>query len=267
MTETQPWINQTMPMRDGGHVDLSILRERFYSSDIGRMFYDQTPRYVKRNTEIPRDNRRAIEYIGEDACPVGHQLELADIHLREVLRAEHEAQTLFMPSPDDIALLEFIASFHDIGESEHPSLLALEFNTVGDIPCGEKTDKQRKDEAEIRVYLLNRFFYDIDEDLLRRAEAIILHKPLPGDEHLHEIYEAAHDLQVFSTIDVARENSTNKGFSSHARTGLGKFASRVTTSHLPVLSKRAYFVAAGERITQEHALLAVATEQIHDTAA
>lgn len=253
-TEQLPWTDLAIPTKHGDFVDLSSLRDRFYGSEIGQAFYRQTPRFTKRHTDIPV--AAATRYIGPDACPVQHQLELADIHVPSVLQAEYTAQTLFSPSRDAALLLSFVATFHDIGESEHPSLSELGMTTVGDIPCGEKTDEQRRHEAEIRVHLFGHFFPDIDPRFLERAEAIILHDPLPGDEIIHEYFEAAHDLQVLSTANFARERSTDPNIPDGIRPILGEFATAVTDSHLPVLRKRSYFLAVGGDLSPQ-------SEQLH----
>ncbi|HTK39321.1 MAG TPA: hypothetical protein VL362_00480 [Patescibacteria group bacterium] len=243
-----------VPTTDGTYVDTSFLRQRFYGSDLGKAFARQTPRFIKRHTELSEED--ALRYLGGDACPVHHQLELADIHLATVLEAEQNDGTLFAPSIEDTGLLYFVSTFHDIGESEHESLVNAGLVTVGDIPHGEKTDEDRAHEATVRRALYRTYFADVDPYFLERAEAIILHKPLPGDEHLHDLYEAAHDLQVFATVDVAAENARDPSIAAEVRAALGRFAHQVThgrdgdSGHLAILRQRSYFAAIKDDVAQ-----------------
>ena len=51
--------------------------------------------------------------------------------------------------------------------------------------------------------MYNTFFSDIDKVFIDRVEAIIAHKPQRGDEFLHEVFELAHDLQMYATAERA----------------------------------------------------------------
>ena len=177
------------------------LRERFRATDVRNEFIQQTPRFTQR---FPIPKEKAIEYIGNDACPEMHQFDLADRHFLPLIEAERQAGTLFYPtSEDDRSLGYFVCSFHDLGEPEHLSLIEAGLTPVGDLPAGTKTEQNRIDEKRVLEFIFRTNFGDIDPAFLERAIAIITHKPLPGDEFLHDLFQAAHDFQTLETTRIA----------------------------------------------------------------
>ncbi len=191
-----------IPSNNGGYIDLGELRDRFYDSDIAHGMNKQTPRYASR---FPEEHYSRIpELLGDDSLPLEHQMELAERHLTATLAAEIGKK--YEISPEDQALLYFTAFFHDVGESEHQSITDAGLTVVGDIMSGKKTDQNRRDEANVRSFIFHKFFSDVDDTFLTRAEALIMHAPITGDELVHELYEAAHELQVSDTVKKARES-------------------------------------------------------------
>ena len=140
--------------------------------------------------------------------PIRHGVELA--HFIDTIFADlhtsNNDTALFPYHPiddKDLSLLHFVAFFHDIGESEHPTLQENGFTPIGDKPTGTKTNEDRENEKAIRGFMYNTFFSDIDKVFIDRVEAIIAHKPQRGDEFLHEVFELAHDLQMYATAERA----------------------------------------------------------------
>lgn len=182
-----------LPTKDGSKYTLADAKRDFYLTEIGRYFREQPHRYSSRY-KVEKNITRT--FIGPDASPIGHQVTLSNHYIP--IAVQHEAGRPLHPT--DMALLRFISDFHDIGESTHESLSEQGLNLVGDIASGEKTAKNKVDEAAILNHLLNSHPFDrLDPEFIARSKAIIAHKPSSSDEHLHRLYEIAHQLQAFDT--------------------------------------------------------------------
>lgn len=229
-----------VPTTSGGQLSVAEMRQRLTEDEMGKAFFEQDPRYYK---SFPVTKGKSIEYIGNDAYPVMHQFELADRHLMTILEAEYSAQTLWQPTEENIALLHCLCSFHDIGEIEHARLIEAGLTPIGDIPAGMKTTQDRRNEERNIRYLFSYFFSDVDPQFLKRMEAIMAHKPLAGDEFLHEIYEAAHNLQTLETATNATASSKREGIPDEDRISLARLGEIVTNSCVVKLDDYRYLTA------------------------
>lgn len=195
-----------IPTKSGGSLCLNDLVATFEASVFCKWFENSQPRRFTAAHDI--DNNAAETIIGYDAHPVLHGYDLLDSFLKPLLDREQRDQTLFQVSDEDQALLYFVALFHDLGESTHESLTQQGFRVVGDVPTDKKTQQDRDDEAVIRQHLFNQLFSDVDQEFAERADSIIRHKPMEGDELLHSIFEAAHALQMLATADRCANNTS-----------------------------------------------------------
>ena len=187
-----------LPTTNGESISLRDVVQSFYSSVYGHHFSDQPHRYAKRYRLSTKEARK---YLGSDASPAGHQVVLSERYIPLVVE-----QAGIPPVDDeDMTLLQFVAAFHDIGESTHPYLAEAGFTLVGDIPTGDKTDEDRENERLIRLHFWSLPpFNNLDKTFLERAETIIAHEPKEGDKALHELFELAHHIQAFDTAMTAR---------------------------------------------------------------
>lgn len=227
-----------VPSRTSVDCSLGDLYDAFAVSEVGQHFFNQPRRYtVKHNLT----GDEADAYLGADAHPVLHGVDLSANFLDSLLRSEYDAQTLFYPSDEDIALLHFCAVFHDIGESTHPILSENGLTIVGDIPTGRKTSEDRKHESENRLFLFSSLFPGLDPEFIARAEAIIGHRPAEGgDEFLHALFEAAHDAQMYYTAQIADAAASSMSTGSVTAEALSGLHEEVTDHIVPHLGKNAY---------------------------
>jgi len=182
-----------------------MLAARLYNDEIGRAMYEQPFRYAVRYGYDREDMRTDL---GHDLCPIGHQMELP-YHTAKIIEVERAEGTIYGSLPDEeVGVLMFVDMIHDAGESTHATIAAAGLKPIGDIPAGLKTEENRDHEAAIRRFLYDRFFSDVDEQIIEQVEAIISHK---DDTILHELFEAGHLAQTLETSNyahfaLAREN-------------------------------------------------------------
>lgn len=191
-----PIVQLELPVRDGSSVSVHELRQRFFQSDFGIHMFDQPLRFSQR---YGYERRQMRADLGGDVCPVGHQYELA-YHLQQLLDEEEASGSILQLTDEEKATLALACSIHDFGECEHPVLEGAGLITVGDIPAGGKTEIDRANETDVRKFFYELFYYDVDPMIIERVEAIIAHK---DKSLLHELFEAAHELQTLDTVHQA----------------------------------------------------------------
>lgn len=187
-----------------GPVSVRELGLRFTDSEYGPAMREQPLRFSQ-NFGYSREQMLAD--LGDDLCPIGHQEQLLE-YLEQVIDSEHREQTLFQLSDEEISVLGFVAVIHDIGESMHQKVAdAHEGKVLGDKPSGTKTEEDKQLESSIRHFFYRDLYDDVDPTVIQQAEAIIAHDYPTLDQngwtHLHEIYEAAHNLQTLNTVERA----------------------------------------------------------------
>lgn len=197
----------------------TVTAEHLTVQDINRQFYDaygaamseQPIRFGIHFGQKSRGNKLLIrkhieqaarKHLGGDLDAVGHQRELVGF-LAQVLNAEAQSE---MPNHDvldlsieQISLLALTCSLHDIGEHVHLDLRKAGLTPVGDIQSGTKTGVDRQNERQVRYFHYENRLNNLPADTIRRMEGLIAHKPEPGDELLHDIYELSHHLQLLDT--------------------------------------------------------------------
>lgn len=245
-----------LPGKDGP-VSLLSLDQAWRTSDYGRHFLHQPPRYVKRfDPDI--NGADVIRYLGPDACPQGHQDNFLP-YIDFVLDKEDELGSLMAVSTEDRDLLYFVAMFHDIGELTHPDLKGYGLRPVGDIPFGKKTPEDRQRESDVRLFIFNQPpFNQLDKQFVARAEMMITHDRISmiklGDStfHLHEIYEAAHDIVSVDTalnaqyyVDHHPELKTDRQSTYEALISL---AAKVKLDHAEKLASEYSYLAASQEV-------------------
>ena len=228
------------------NIPLRTVDAAWRTSDFGRYFRHQQLRYTARY-DIPEID--ALQLLGPDTCPQGHQDEFTR-YVGLIVDAEERAGTALAIGESDKALLYFVAKFHDIGELTHPDLVENGLKPVGDIPFGLKTPEDRQEESRVRKFLFSQTpFEGIDPDFLARAEAIMAHDHETFSEfgdttaHLHEIYEAAHDIQSIDTALRARFAVEHADLSPELRQELKRLADKVTNDHSRRLVERSSYFA------------------------
>lgn len=191
-------------LKDGSTLSAAEIADRFYSSEFGLAMSEQPLRYVAR---FGYDRDSMNDDLGHDLCPVRHQVELA-YHVGEVLEAEINNGTLYGSLADEeIGIVMLASMLHDIGESTHPAIIAAGLNPVGDIPAGSKTDQNRADETAIRNFFYELLLGDVDDDTIRRIEAIISHS---DKTLLHDLFDAGHVVQTVETTNFAYHTLANE---------------------------------------------------------
>lgn len=229
--------------RDGSPISVHELRERFFTSEYGEHMYGQALRFSQR---YGYDRTLMRQDLGGDVCPVGHQYELTE-HLQIILDGEQAAGSLFQLSEQEQAILAFTCSIHDIGECEHPDLITAGLTPVGDIPAGGKTDVDRANEAAVRTFFYDQFYSDIDPAIIERVEAIIAHK---DTTILHELFEAAHELQTLDTIARAERAITTPEIVEEQKIALASLINTVPAFHRAKLKDLDYFAVIRSALAQ-----------------
>lgn len=202
-----PLMSLNVPMIDGGFVAADVLAARSHDSDYGRHMRDEQPlRYTGRYGYA--DRTTMLNDFGADLCPIGHQKELG-WHMAQVIEKQHLFDPTFDLSDNDAAILMFTCLIHDMGEMTHNEVAQATGAVVGDIPAGSKTAQDRLAEKNVRLFLYDTFYADVDPEVIARAEAIIAHE---DQTLLHELFEAAHEAQTLETALRGREVSEELGW-------------------------------------------------------
>ncbi len=238
-----PIVHLELTTRDGSSVSAHELRERFFMSEYGSHMYGQNLRYSER---YGYDRTLMRQDLGEDVCPVGHQYELTS-HLQMILDSEQEVGSLFQLTAHEQALLAFTCAIHDIGECEHPDLIAAGLTPVGDIPAGNKTETDRANESAVRKFFYDKFYSDVDPAVIERIEAIIAHK---DTSLLHEVFEAAHELQTLDTVARAEKALRTPDITETQLLALSSLVNSVPSFHRTKLKGLEYFSAIRTVLTR-----------------
>jgi hypothetical protein len=202
-----PLMSGAVRMLDGSTHPADALAARAHDSDFGRHMREEQPlRYTGRYGY--GDRATMLNDFGADLCPIGHQQELG-WHMAQVIDKQRRLDPTFELSDDDAATLMFTCLIHDMGEMTHDDVLEATGAVVGDIPAGSKTPEDRLAEQNVRFFLYDTFYGDVDPTVMARAEAIIAHQ---DDTLLHELFEAAHEAQTLETALRGREVSEQLGW-------------------------------------------------------
>lgn len=202
-----PLMSGAVRMADGSTEAADVLAARAHDSTFGRHMRDEQPlRYTGRYGY--GDRATMLNDFGPDLCPIGHQQELG-WHMAQVIEKQRMFDPAFELIDDDAATLMFTCLIHDMGETTHDDVLRATGAVVGDIPAGSKTAEDRLIEQNVRLFLYDTFYHDVDPAVIARAEAIIAHQ---DDTLLHELFEAAHEAQTLETALRGREVSEQLGW-------------------------------------------------------
>lgn len=202
-----PLMSLPVPMADGSFETADTLATRAHDSRYGQhMREDQPLRFAQRYDY--GDRQIMLDELGTDLCPIGHQKELG-WHLAQLIEKQRLFDPTFHLSDEDAATLMFTCQIHDMGEMTHAEVLAATGAVVGDIPAGKKTPEDRIVEKNVRLFLYDTFYSDVDPAVISRAEAVIAHE---DDTLLHDLFEAAHEAQTLETTLRARDISEELGW-------------------------------------------------------
>lgn len=202
-----PLMSLKVRMADGSYEAADTLAVRSHDSDYGRHMRDEQPlRYTGRYGYGNRTTM--LSDFGADLCPIGHQKELG-WHMAQVIEKQRLFDPAFELSDDDAATLMFTCLIHDMGEMTHAEVVQTTGAVVGDIPAGSKTPEDRLVEKNVRFFLYDTFYADVDPAVIAHAEAIIAHE---DETILHELFEAAHEAQTLETALRGREVSDELGW-------------------------------------------------------
>ena len=176
-----------------GPVPASELGWRFALSPYGRYMTEAQPlRFAQYFGYAPTHMEQDL---GVDVLPMHHQIENAQYVVR-IIEAEQKITGQSPINDDELGIAVFAALIHDMGESTHPQVLEHVGEVVGDIPHGEKTDRNREVEAKVRSFFYTELYSDVDPVILSCVESVISHSE---ESALHDIVEAAHVIQTFMT--------------------------------------------------------------------
>ena len=203
------------------HVDASSLLRRWASTPEGQWQAEQTARYPSFHASlleslVPEDTdpvvfrlrvlrgiARAGLYLDRkdpwvnqptDFHPLGHMARVLTTHDDLVFGGEMSGYHRY---PHLIPLARRAAAVHDIGETQHPSIMEKFGFDVGDIPADVgKTPLERQQEREIFTAMLDAVYGDeIDEDTREAMTRIVAHD-IDDEEtgEAHAFVEFAHHL-------------------------------------------------------------------------
>lgn len=252
-----PLMSLPVAMLDGSHEPADQLAARAHGSLYGQHMRDEQPlRFAQRYDYA--DRATMLDELGTDLCPIGHQKELG-WHMAQVIEKQRLFDHQFNLDDDEAAILMFTCQIHDMGEMTHDEVLAVTGAVVGDIPAGKKTHEDRLVEKNVRLFLYDTFYPDVDPSVIERAEAIIAHE---DNTLLHELFEAAHEAQTLETTLRARNISEELGWhdahdvipladnsNGRARAALG-MGRHVMRDHLPKFESLGHFHHMAELLTQ-----------------
>jgi ferritin-like metal-binding protein YciE len=194
-----PLLELPIPLKDGSSATVRELIGRFYDSQLAKFM--QTSQKL-RFSNYAYEREAMLSDIGPDVCPVGHQQETIR-HAIAIIEKECADGTLLGVFDDyELAVTLLAIAIHDCGEPEDPALLDEPEVTrlVGDIPAGQKTDKDREDEANVRKVVYRTQYGDVDQAVIERVESIISH----ADKTVyHDLYLASHEAQTAHTVTQA----------------------------------------------------------------
>lgn len=194
-------------MKDGNYEAADSLAARAHESIYGRFMRDEQPlRFAQRYSY--GDRTTMLDDLGADLCPIGHQRELG-WHVAQLIEKQRLYDPTFDISDDEVATLMFTSLIHDMGEMTHDEVRQATGAVVGDIPAGQKTPEDRIVEKNVRLFLYDTFFRDVDTSVMQKVEAIIAHE---DTSILHELFEAAHESQTLETTLRASEISEQLGW-------------------------------------------------------
>jgi hypothetical protein len=175
---------------NNGSLCVDDLLQRYIRSEYGQHQAGQPFRF----TQFGLDNEVLLTDIGPDAHPIAHQYETA-VMVTKILETERASGNLAI-TPTESGMVVFASGVHDTGECTHPSL----GRTVGDIPFGQKTPQNRRDEARVLQKVLEEVYPDVHAGVLLRMRLIIGHH---DTSVLHDLYEAGHCLR---TLEAGRRS-------------------------------------------------------------
>lgn len=147
----------------------SELFGRYQTSEFG-LFQDGQPlRYAQRYAYDPTV---MLEDLGDDIHPVRHmQFTEESIFRRLALQQQIAGAEKF--SPLEVVAGRVGALLHDTGECEHPDLVTVCGETVGDIAYDLKTDEHEAAEEKIRAHIYEVLYPDLPDELLQTSEDMI----------------------------------------------------------------------------------------------
>lgn len=185
----------SLPLKNGGQAPVFELIQRWKSSVFAaHMETEQPLRYP--NHDYNRHTKLAD--LGNDVSPTGHHDATLE-QLVNIIEREQDEQTLLgVLEDEEYAVVMLATAIHDCGECTLPALEAIigEGCLVGDIPCGKKTDSDRKNEAAVRRVVYQALFHDVDEAAILKIEGLISHQV---KDHLHDLFMAAHEAGTLQT--------------------------------------------------------------------
>lgn len=247
-----PLLDLLVPT-NGGPKTVGELADRYYLGRYGQAMRQQPLRFEANFGGFPR--QQILADYGPDACPVDHQRYATDF-LYRVVEAEERHHTLYTPDPKDLPTLALGMATHDFGESTHEDIEYFYGDTLGDIPAGSKTNKDRITELNIRQLMNYIHFSDVDPAVLERIEAIVGHRE---NSLIHDLYEAAHNLQTLDTTIRAgraleRAKQTEQGEDSPRLIALRGMTTVVRNSATSKLQAYRHLVSVNHALTAvEHA--------------
>lgn len=252
-----PLMSIGVRMRNGSFEAADALAARAHDSAFGAYMRDDQPLRFAQNYAYA-DRTTMLQDLGADLCPIGHQKELG-WHIAQVIDKQRLYDPTFDLSDNDAAVVLFTGMIHDMGEMTHDEVLQATGAVVGDIPAGRKTPHDRMVEKNVRLFLYDRFYRDVDPAVIERAEAIIAHE---DDSVLHDIFEAAHEAQTLETTLLARTISDEVGWydghdlirltdnaNGRARTALA-LGRLVMQDHLPKFESFSHYFHMSELLAQ-----------------
>ncbi len=193
--QTKPWSDHdlitsaVLPLQTERPLTFNELFDRYALSLHGQAHSLQPLRYSQYHGF---SRERMLRLLGEDVHPVEHNRFAAEevtVPLLYFQNCMADGQDMQNFSPMQIVGLRFAAYMHDIGESEHPSLVEVCGSTVGDKVSGTKTDTDRSTEAAIRKHLYKQYYSDLPESFLGYVEGII--SKTGGDTFAVEAFQAS----------------------------------------------------------------------------
>lgn len=162
----------TVTFEGAEHLTYSGLFATYAESHYGLSHAEQELRYAH---TYKWEREQMLKDLGDDVHPTIHMPHTESAILRPLIARQNafKGELDEQLTPEDITVARVAATFHDIGECKHSSLIEICGGVVGDVNFWDKTKKHEKKEAAIRAHIFETVLSGIPSDLRAKAEHVI----------------------------------------------------------------------------------------------
>lgn len=230
-------INSDRILLDGAeHLRYQDLHDLYANSQFGQHHALQPARY---SADYGYDREQMILDLGDDVHPVRHMLYTESLIARPLMAAQNSSGDEKF-EPEQVVAMRMAALLHDVGECEHPHIVANVGHTVGDVSYEVKTQTDGDSETLIRQFLYGQLYSDIPRNLLDAADDVIDHKEGSlSREAFNTMERLGYYITAIRAGETALKLLERRPSNLDLRiTQLGRLALRVTENHRSFLQER-----------------------------